>query len=131
MIEIIKYEVKKNGNRYTIEIQLSKYVPYDWTSIYNEAISKMGGFTSMSSTGCPTIDKVRFFGDIAKTTDFPEFAIDHLENFKNEFKKVMAIANTICISRRAIEQQREEEKKEQDEEKKKQLEEINKRLNKK
>ena len=128
MIAVKKYEVKPNGLRFILDIELTDYVNDLWLEAYKESFLKKGCVT-LRSSGAPTVDRINFYGNHAETKDFSEYAKCELKEFCKEFEERLVLANAIFDSKLCLIKQQEEYEKQLEFAKNKELEELNKKLN--
>lgn len=111
--------------RIRLVIELKHDTDREWQSCYQEAIVEKGTYTSMRSSGAPTIDNISFSFGSAITREFAnnEQTKNEVKEFLNEFNGVLLIANRKYEN---LQKQKEIELKRKKEADKKQKEEIRK-----
>ena len=128
MISIINKEVKEQNGCYYLLITLSECVNELWEASYQKALTTKV-FTTWTSTGAPTVDKVRFYANTVETNSFPQFAMAEAKQFLEEFSSFINIANDIYQSELLLVKQKQEEEKKKQEERAKVLKSMNDFLN--
>lgn len=127
-VKIVGKEVKENQWGYYLEISLSEYVNREWESAYQEALMQEQ-YVSMRGSGCPTINKLIFEGDIIRTNNFQECAMPDIPAFLKELEARIEISNRIYNSKVTYRKQQEEAERRLEQNKKAKLAELNKKLN--
>lgn len=128
-ISIKSKEVKRDGQRYYIDFELTDYVNDMWEGAYEEALMQQSSFTSCYGSGCPTVNRITFDGDHAVTFSFTELAKRDLPEFLENFEKMIERANRIYESKLCLQRQREEAARRREAEENAKLDELNKFIN--
>ena len=128
MISIINKEVKEKNGRYYLVITLSESVNELWKASYQKALTTKV-FTTLLSTGAPTVDKVNFYGNVLETNSFPICAMSDAKKFLEELSSFINIANGIYQSELILIKQKQEADKKKQEESARNLKSLNDFLN--
>ena len=104
-----------NGMIY-LNISLNRIIDSEWEDCYWSAIKQKGSYTSLRSSGAPTIDRVSFSGVFISTRPFPnnDFTKREAKDFLIELDTVVGMADSLF---ELLQKQKEEKRKRVEEEK--------------
>lgn len=80
---------KDAGYGIYLEIELNFYANYEHNVCYQKALRENGAYTSLYSSGAPTLNTIELNGSFVRTNSFPEFGKTDAREFLNDFDRYL------------------------------------------